>query len=158
MTAGGSKMLWYMLEQPEGCDAWLTHDRFVVQYGWHLAHHRYDRDVGVEVLAWLRRRIGGSCGVVPAGAFPMIGKFPSWRFGARAAWIADQPERTTIQIRDATSPELPPGAPPSIEPPPVYIAGANACPHCGSIPERYRVLRDGAQVCLACGASSPRPE
>src|SRR5687767_3482259 len=156
VTHGGSKMLRYMLEQPEGCDAWLTHDRFVVQYGWHVAHHHYYRDVGVEALAWLRRRLSGSCGVVPAGAFPMIDKFPSWRFGARAVWIVDEAERTEILISEATSPDLPTGPPPPIEPPPVYIAGAYACSHCGAIPERYRVLRDGAHVCLACGASSPR--
>ena len=156
VTHGGSKMLRYMLEQPEGCDAWLTHDRFVVQYGWHVAHHHYYRDVGVEALAWLRRRLSGSCGVVPAGAFPMIDKFPSWRFGARGVWIVDEPERTEILISEATSPDLPTGPPPPIEPPPVYIAGAYACSHCGAIPERYRVLRDGAHVCLACGASSPR--
>jgi hypothetical protein len=157
LTSGGSKMLRYMLEQPEGCDAWLTHEQFVVQYGWHLSHHHYDRGVGVEALAWLRRRVAGSSGVVAAGAFPMIDKFPSWHFGARAVWIADEPERTAILIREATSPELPAAPPPPIEPAPVYIAGAQACPHCRAVPERYRVLRDGAHVCLACGASSPRP-
>ena len=150
VTASCSKMLWYMLEQPEGCDAWLTPERFVVQYGWNLAHHPYHREVGAEVLAWLRRHVAGARGELGAGAFPMIDQFKSWHFTARSVWIADEPDRTVIQIREATTSALPA----LIEPPPVYITGARPCPHCAAVPERYRVLRDGGHVCLACGASS----
>jgi hypothetical protein len=33
----------------------------------------------------------------------------------------------------------------------------HACPHCGSSPGRYRVLRDGLLQCLACYLASKRP-
>ena len=101
LTAGGSKTLYYMLDGPQGCDAWLT--------------------------------------------------------------LKATTDQITIQIREATALEL--SAPPLFAPPdlrPKYIEGTEPCPSCGVVPDRYRELRDGALVCLACGASrkgsrSPSP-
>ena len=154
LTPEASKMLRYLLERPEGCDGWLRHDGFVVQYGWHLSHHRYYAEVGIAAVSWLRDTLGGDHGMIPAGKVAGIERFPSWEHGPRCVWIAQTPDEIRIQIREATSLSLPENPPGSIEPPIEYLAGTTPCPHCGKTPERYRVLRDGARVCLSCGASS----
>jgi hypothetical protein len=154
LSAAGSKMLWYMLEQPEGCDAWITRERFVVQYGWHLSHHRYFSDVAVEVTSWLFDVLGAREGVLSADALPTIPPFMAWSYGPRAVWIAATTDKITIQIREAVSAVLPAEPPSPIEPPIEYVAGTRPCPSCGCTPDRYRRLRGGALVCLACGASS----
>lgn len=58
-------------------------------------------------------------------------------------------------MREATSLDMLATRPQPIEPPLEYIDATRRCPHCGAVPERYRKLRDGALVCLACGASAP---
>ncbi len=148
-------MLAYMLGRPSGCDAWLTRERFVVQYGWHLSHHRYFSDTAVEVVGFLRERIGPRHGVLPASTRLAVGGFAAWRHGARAVWIDTASDKITIVIREATSEELPP-RPSPLEPPIAYVAGTAPCPACGQVPDRYRKLRGGSLVCLACGASHTR--
>ena len=158
LSGVGSKMLRYMLDAPEGCDAWITRDRFVVQYGWHLAHHRYGSDVAPEITSWLVRELDACRGVLPAGrVFARDGYPHAWRYGPRAVWIAATTDKITIQIREAISPELPAEPPPPIEPPIEYVAATRPCPSCRHTPDRYRKLRDGGLVCLACGASSADP-
>jgi hypothetical protein len=79
---------------------------------------------------------------------------PRWTYGSRRLWFERSPACVVIKIRDAT---IDPGAralPPPIEPPIEYITGEHPCPHCGVVPERYRRLRGGGLVCLACGRSS----
>jgi hypothetical protein len=76
-----------------------------------------------------------------------------WAYGPRRIWFDVSPERVSIMIRDAT---VDPGAeahPSPLEPPIEYLAGDHPCPHCGVVPERYRRLRDGGLVCMACGRS-----
>jgi hypothetical protein len=151
-----TKQLYYMLERPEGCDATVTADSFVVQYGWHLAHHHYEVELAAGVLRFLVE--AAPDGLLPAGTLRVwyldnAGRRPQWAYGARRVWIDESPERTLIMIRDATI-DPGPARPPPIEPAPVFVTGEHPCPHCGVVPERYRRLRDGALVCLACGASS----
>ncbi|HVK87196.1 MAG TPA: hypothetical protein VM513_23915 [Kofleriaceae bacterium] len=163
LTAGGSKTLYYMLDGPQGCDAWLTHEHFVVRYGQHGKQHHYRSEVGVEAVSWLFAQLRARRGVVEAGELPAFGPPEPWRYDARAVWLKATTDQITIQIREATALEL--SAPPLFAPPdlrPKYIEGTEPCPSCGVVPDRYRELRDGALVCLACGASrkgsrSPSP-
>ncbi len=153
LSAAGSKMLFYMLHEPEGCDAWITREGFVVQYGWHPSHHHYYSRVATEVTSWLFDELRGRRGILSAGALPAIAPFIAWSYGARAVWIVATTDEIRIQIREAGSVELP-EQPGSIEPPIEYVAAAWPCPSCSVTPDRYRRLRRGGLVCLACGASS----
>ncbi|HEX7837504.1 MAG TPA: hypothetical protein VF469_08585 [Kofleriaceae bacterium] len=162
LTAGASKVLRFMLERREGCDAWLTPDWFVVQYGWHLAHHRYYAEVAPPIVSWLLHEGGVQdaierCAVVcPKRSLPRIDGFLAWSYDTRTVWIEAMPAQITLRIRDARSSSIL-VVPAPVEPPIEYLAGTWPCPHCHAQPERYRVLRGGAVVCLACGASSARP-
>jgi hypothetical protein len=149
LTSAGSKMLRFMLEDPSGCDAWLTRQRFVATYGWHPSHHRYFSEVAVEVVGFLCERLGARSGVI-AGSEIVVDGFIPWSHGARAVWIDVASDKITISIREATSTRFPPRP---LEQLIEYVDGRSPCPSCGDVPERYRRLRDGALVCLGCGAS-----
>jgi hypothetical protein len=73
-------------------------------------------------------------------------------------WIVPEPARVAILIRNQSPLDdlrrAPPPLPKPIDEAPRFIAGDDACPHCGSVPERYRVLSDRTVVCLVCGRSS----
>ena len=178
LDAGSTKLLFYMLERPDGCDAWLTPGRFVIQYGWHLAHHPWVEDDAPRVVSWLCA--SAPAGYLAAGTMPWWfpnpervseerfgygpdGKMarlasepvgPCWSYGARRVWFDATPERITLLVRDATVDPGPDAWPAPIEPPPAFLAGDHPCPHCGDVPDRYRRLSDGSLVCMACGRSS----
>jgi hypothetical protein len=176
LDAGGTKLLHFMLERNEGCDVTMMPDTFHIQYGWHLAYHRYDHDLAPRVVSWLCD--AAPAGYLPAGALPWwfevtgdttrdtfvhdgVGMVvrseslgPCWMYGPHRLWFDHSPGRVVIMIRDATIDPGPGALPPPIEPPIEYITGERPCPHCGVVPERYRRLRGGGLVCLACGSSS----
>jgi hypothetical protein len=176
LDAGGTKLLHFMLERNEGCDVTMMPDTFHIQYGWHLAYHQYTHELAPRVVSWLCD--AAPAGYLPAGSLPWWFETPAgstresrvhdggktvvrsaplepyWTYGPRRLWFERSPGRVVIMIRDAT---IDPGAsavPPPIEPPIEYITGQHPCPHCGVVPERYRKLRGGGLVCLACGRSS----
>ncbi|HEX7942532.1 MAG TPA: hypothetical protein VF488_12045 [Gemmatimonadaceae bacterium] len=66
----GRKLLYYMLERSEGCDVTLMPDTFHLQYGWHLAYHRYSHDLAPQVVSWL-------CDAAPIG-YLRAGTLPWW--------------------------------------------------------------------------------
>lgn len=171
LDGDGTKLLHFMLERNEGCDVTMMPDTFHIQYGWHLAYHRYDHDLAPQVVSWLCD--AAPIGYLPAGSLPWWFKVtgnsqresfvpvmrgerlePDWTYGPRRLWFARSPGRVVIMIRDATIDPGPGALPAPIEPPIEYITGDHPCPHCGVVPERYRRLRDGGLVCLACGRSS----
>jgi len=159
LDEGATKLLFFMLKQAEGCDATITADRFWIQYGWHLAYHRYVPEHAPVVLGWLRQftrdgQLGP--GLLPWWA-PEHHRVPYWAFGRRNVWFDATPDRVTIYVRDAAARLDPRVLPPPIEPPIEYVRLRHACPHCHTIPQRYRKLRGGGLVCLACGRSSPEP-
>lgn len=160
LDAGSTKVLNFILRPSEGCDITITPDTFFIKYGWHLAHHRYKHDIAPRIVSWLCE--AAPTGHLVAGALSWWfevtderGRLEShWTYGPRRIWFDASPERVVIKVRDAT---VDPGAesiPPPIEPPIEYLVGAHPCPHCRVVPERYRKLRDGWLVCLACGRSS----
>jgi hypothetical protein len=163
LDPAGAKMLHFMVKHREGCDAWLTREWFFVQYGWHLSHHRYYSDVAPVVVSWLLETAGVTGAVedcttiVPASTVPAMDRLPSFRHGERALWIRASADRIDLQIRDGVSPAVLASPPSPLEPPIEYVAGAWPCPHCRATPERFRVLRGGGVVCLACGRSSSGP-
>lgn len=160
--AAASKMLCLMLEEPHGCDAEITPQWFWIRYGRTRSPHRYMMQVAPAVVSFLldgeelpatrrfTRRLG------PA-IIPTRDRFPSWRMGTRFVLIEALVGRTVIRARDTEAalaspiPELP------LETGPAFVVIDRACPHCGQVPERYRVLLDGSHVCHACGCSSPPP-
>ena len=164
---GSRKVLYFMLHRRDGCDATVTPDRFWIQYGWHLSHHRYFSELAPAIASFL---LAGApaiterrATIVPAGSLPYwspedeLGPWSQqperWRYDAFALWVEREPACVTLRLR-ASPPAMPAGTPEPLEPAPVFVAGNHPCPHCGAIPERYRRLRDGALVCGACGASS----
>jgi hypothetical protein len=179
LESGSLQVLHYMLERNEGCDATLTPERFFIQYGWHLAHHRYDDAIAPQIVIWLFAT--PQRGYLAAGTLPwwwditttpnaIVEHFPisadgsvrrgdirplppNWAYGPRRIWFDVTAAKISIMVRDATV-DPGPALPPPIEPPPAYVAGAHPCPHCGIVPERYRQLGPTSLVCLACGRSS----
>src|ERR1700733_12156049 len=68
LDGGSTKLLYFMLERKHGCDVTMTRDTFQIQYGWHLAYHRYDHDLAPRVVSWLCDAAPG--GYLSAGALP----------------------------------------------------------------------------------------
>jgi hypothetical protein len=156
---GSTKVLFFMLERSEGCDATISADRFSIQYGWHPSHHQYKPDIAPRVLGWLRLFVRD--GELGPGLLPWWGggkhDLPYWAFGRRRVWFDASSDRIVVCVRDARAGLDRRALPAPIEPPIEYLVIDHACPHCASIPERYRKLRGGGLVCLACGRSSPEP-
>lgn len=163
LDPGSSKMLWYMLEDPRGCDAEITPSWFWIRYGRTFSPHRYVMQVAPAVVSFLldgaglppTRRLTRRLGPATVPAFR--DRYPSWAFGARYVLIEALIARTVIRIRDTEPaladglPEIPPHLGPS------FVVLDRTCPHCGLVPDRYRVLHDGSHVCLSCGRSMPPP-
>jgi hypothetical protein len=156
LELAGSKLLFFMLREGDGCDATITAERFWVQYSWNLAHHPYDPELAAQVVSWLRMRT--SEGHLDPGLLPwwdpLAHDVPFWAYGRRTIWFEESTDRVTVFIRDAKLGFDLRIVPPPIEPPVEYPSLTHPCPHCGTVPERYRRLRDGSLVCQACGASS----
>jgi hypothetical protein len=160
LDAAASKMLWLMLEDSNGCDAEITPSWFWIRFGRTHSPHRYLMQIAPAVVSFLldgesfpatrrfTRRIGPA--IVPT----FRDYFPSWKIGTRFVLIEALIGRTVIRVRDLEAalaspiPELPPHLGPA------FVVLDRACPHCGQVPERYRVLLDGSHVCQACGCSS----
>lgn len=158
----GSQMLWFMVN---GCAAEITPSSFVVPYIISGRSDHYDLSLAPGIISFL---LGGT-------ALPETGHvirqiqlvanrtfdgFPPWdesSLGARYVRIDDVGGRIVFRIRGsvaalaAIGPEVP------VVDPVRFLVLERTCPHCGHIPERYRVLRDGSLVCLACGRSVPAP-
>lgn len=157
LTTGTSKMLRYMLGSERGCDAEITPTDLTVWYD--EGGSRYALRVAPGIVSFLRasadlsrsrhlqRQIG------PA-IFPEVGEFPAWGFGSRHVRLDVTDDKILIRIRTSESelaalgPEVP------IEGRHRFLVLERACPHCGQVPDRYRVLSDGSLVCLACSRSS----
>jgi hypothetical protein len=154
----GSKLLHFMLDGPEGCDATISASRFEIRYGRNASRHRYLLHPAPAVVSELfrladappaasvRARIGP--GMVP------------WPFDARWLWMDATSTTVSIRIRDATGrtghPAVDEPLPEAITPPAprfVDLTSPLRCPHCTRPARRYRQLRDGWLVCPACHRS-----
>lgn len=172
LEPAGSQVLWYML--PNGCDAAITASSFIVPYIISGHSDEYDPTLAPGIVSFLLdgvglpdtghaiRRIRLGARLPPEGRAPpgQPQRFPVWdeaELGARYVRIDDDLERIVLRIRasEADLARLGPEVP--VVHPQQHRVLDRACPHCGRIPERYRVLQDGAHVCLACGRSMRAP-
>jgi hypothetical protein len=163
LEGSGSRMLWYML--PRGCAAEITPTSFIVPDILSGRSDRYDLSLAAGIVSFLLDGVDLSetghvirrIRVSAAATFDGSSAWSHSELGARYVRIDDSGERTVIRIRasEAALAELGPELP--VVDPPRFLAVERTCPHCGRIPERYRVLRDGSHVCLACGRSVPLP-
>jgi hypothetical protein len=154
---GALKVLSFMVRRPDGCDAWITPGKLVMQLGPRSANHSYTPELAPAILSWLLDH--APHGYLPGGTMPYWAGAPGrWSYGPSSVWINAESDRITIMIRDGSDrnalDRTPGPLPAPIETPPEYVVGDHACPHCGVVPDSYRRLWDGALVCLACGASS----
>lgn len=155
-----SKLLYYMLERPAGCDVTIDHNTFEIRYGWNPARHRYMADAAAGVVSGLlsfaqysgavqSARLTVGPATVPAGEFLL-----EWSFGTRLVWLDRSRDGALIRIRDAASHDL------STMPDPIAhevrfddFAEAITCPRCGAQSQRYRRLLGDALVCPTCARS-----
>jgi len=164
LDGGASKVLQFMLERPEGCDADLSADRFEIRFGWHPARHRYVLRTAPPLLSQLLTLAAVPSGEVHVHAkigpatIPAV-RFPPWSFDPRLIWLEASSSAITIQVRTPSggkdSTEPPPRIPPPIEPPPKFLEfpAPFACPHCSTPALRFRHLHEGPLVCGSCGRS-----
>ena len=160
LDAATAKMLWYLLEHEAGCDAEITPRSFTVWYVGRGASP-YVLAVAPGVVGFLLEgeALPGPGHVIRPlgpGTIPAVAPLPPQPFGTRYVRIDASTDRTVIRIRPdaAALADLGPEVP--IEGPHRFVVGERACPHCGRVPDRYRVLGDDSLVCMACGASMPR--
>lgn len=161
LDAGASKVMYFMCHDPSGCDAVITPSSFEINYGWNYGPHRYFLQTAPGIVSWLLIA-SGACGErevrAPIGptTIPTIDGYPGWQMPALHVAMLEGPAQIAIRVRDTIAGLADPLPSPIVGPP--FLELPHLCRHCGRVPERYRVLRDGSLVCLACGRSQPRFE
>jgi hypothetical protein len=165
LDGGSSKVLRFMLEGAEGCDATISPDAFEVRFGWHPSRHRYFLHVAPGIVSELLR-LAGRRGPSPSvrarigpATIPAL-QFPSWSFGERLVWMDRSSGEVSISVRDGRSDHSVLDRSPEPLPEPIAYAlqfvdfpTALACPRCATPGLKYRRLQDGALVCVSCGRS-----
>lgn len=161
LDAHGSQMLWFMVQ--DGCAAEITPSSFVVPYIISGRSDHYDLLLAPGIISFL---LGGTR-LPEAGhvirqihlfAGATFDRFPPWdesRLGARYVRIDDVDGRIVFRIRASVAALAALGPEVAVVDPVRFVVLERTCLHCGHIPERYRVLRDGSLVCLGCGRSMP---
>jgi hypothetical protein len=162
MTGGTSKMLHFMLESPEGCDALVSSDIFQIRFGWNPARHRYILGVASSCVSQLLTWAGVSSvhgevqALLPAAHVPAR-SFVPWSFSARQLWLREDPSQVVFAIRAGeVSPEGLPWPAPIEEmastPRWRQIDPPVPCPHCQQFVEHARDVGD-ALICPHCARS-----
>jgi hypothetical protein len=159
----GSQMLWYMI--PYSCAAEITPSSFIVPYIISGRSDHYELSLAAGIVSSLLDGVGlpdtgHAIRRIRLDAQLIRDGVPAWNesmLGARYVRIDDVAGRTVIRIRasEADLADLGPEVP--VVDPQRFVVLDRTCPYCGRIPERYRVLRGGSHVCLACGRSVPPP-
>lgn len=153
------KLLRFFLERSSGCDVEITADEFVVRFGWHPSRHFYKRRLARGVLCWLLE-LSNIVGPIGSMVFDVpAASFPTWSFGRRRVWLTLENEKLELLVRDAQA-IVPPGERPARLDCPrrerreLTLAAPAHCPHCGTLDQHFRLLRDNSLVCNACGRST----
>lgn len=158
------KVLRFMLEKPDGCDALLSAARFVIRFGWHSSRqHHYFHHTAPAIVSTLAELAVASPGVRAIrsviGPGTIRTGFEPWRFDRRRLWLDASPVQLTIQVRRADQDHGDQAEPLSAPIEPVVqftdLAVPLACPHCARPSSTYRRLSDGWLVCDGCGRSFP---
>ncbi len=152
----GAQGLWFALE-PAAADLSITPEAFHIRP---TGHHdmTYPLVSAPGVMSFLLERVGSvgprSIKTWIASTTIGAGRFPKWTSPPRHVLAEAWTTRVLIRVRTEETQlddELPTLSARK------FARYAHACPHCRRVPERYRVLSDGALVCLGCGSSSVKP-
>ncbi len=158
----GAQGLWFALH-PTASDLTITPEAFHIRPA---KHHDMEFPLACApgILSFLLERVG-SVGprsiktwiaptTVKAGGGPGADRFPAFTSPPRHVLAEAWTTRVMVRIR-AEEAELDDELPTLAER--RFARFGHACPHCREVPDRYRVLSDGALVCTKCGASSAMP-
>jgi hypothetical protein len=171
-----SKVLRFMLEQPEGCDATLCAQRFEIRFGWNPSRHPYFSGTAPRIISWLLDLANAPPGqsllqsVIGPGDVPAVEgaagemAFPAWSFGLRRVWLESSPTMVRLWIRSAASGDPAERHLPAPLPEPIGYAHRTValpdsllCPHCGASSRVYRQLHGDRLVCGVCARSFAMP-
>lgn len=170
---GSSKVLRFMLESPDGCDATLSVDRFEIRFGWHPSRHRYFLSTAPGIISWLLEQAQAPAGQrslqakIGPGTVPAIDEVdgsvvwcPEWSFGSRRIWLDASPTTVSVRARSADAGNVEEKNAPAPLPEPIAYAHQSfewpspiPCPHCRTASRTYRELHGAYLVCRACGRS-----
>jgi hypothetical protein len=176
-TPGGSKILRFLLERPEGGDIWLSSERFETHSGWYSSRYQSPIDEGPGVISRLLyfsmapvgpsvQAVIGPRDVPAIGGLEVIGEtslaylFPAWSFGLRRLWIEATSTEVIVRVRNAEAEDKSQRATPCQIPGPIEVErrvlefpNLVPCPKCAVGSRTFRQLRDGYLICAACGGS-----
>ena len=161
LDGGSSKVLRFMLERPDGCDAIVSPHAFEIRFGWHPSRHRYFLRIAPAVVSELLLLSGHSVGQavrarIGPGTVPAL-QFPAWSFGRRLLWLDHSAEAISIRVRNGAD-ALDQDARALLDPIAYELTFIDfpsplACPKCAAASLRYRRLSDGALLCASCARS-----
>ena len=160
LDLSSSKVLRFMLERSEGCDARLSPDRFEIRFAWHPSRHRYYLSTAPAVVSRILDLAGAHPGSHQVQAVIGPATLPQWSFGRRRVWLRMNQDAIAIHVRPAEGEETSAVGEPVAFPEPIEFArrfidfpSPLPCPHCASLVASYRRLEGGSLVCGTCGRS-----
>jgi|SRR5215471_2046150 len=160
LDLGSSKVLRFMLERPEGCDANLSADRFEIRFGWHPSRHCYYLHTAPAVVSRILELAGAPPGAQEVQAVIGPASLPQWSFGRRRVWLRVNPDAISIHVRPTEGDEVSSIDEPAAFPEPIEFPrhvldfpSPLPCPHCATLAATYRQLQGGSLVCGSCGRS-----
>jgi hypothetical protein len=102
MDPGASKVLRFMLERPEGCDARVSRDAFEIRFGWHPQRYRYLTRSAAKIVSQLLILANERSSLVrvraPIGPATLSGTYRWWSFDRRLLWIDSDPMTSLVTI------------------------------------------------------------
>ena len=122
---GSSKVLRFMLERPEGCDASLSTDRFEIRFGWHPSRHRYYLSTAPAVVSRILELAGAPPGSQQVQAVIGPASLPPWSFGRRRVWLRANQDAIAIHVRPAEGEEASAIGEPAAFPEPIETPGVS---------------------------------
>jgi hypothetical protein len=127
LDRGASKVLKFMLERPEGCDAIVSRHAFELRFGWTPTRYRYMPSSAAKIVSQLlvlaheRRSLVRVRAVI--GPATLSGTYRWWSFEPRLLWMDSDPMSSLVSIavravdvRGAQPLEATPGSLPTARP------------------------------------------
>ncbi|HEV7554483.1 MAG TPA: hypothetical protein VGO00_03445 [Kofleriaceae bacterium] len=102
LDPGSSKVLRFMLERPEGCDAHVGRDAFEIRFGWTPQRYRYVPRSAAKIVSQLlvlaneRRSLVRVRAMI--GPATLSGTYRWWSFEPRLLWMDSDPMTSTVSI------------------------------------------------------------
>jgi hypothetical protein len=155
LGSGSGKMLRILLGGHD-LDASITPSGIRLSFGGRT--HDYMPETAPAIVSWLLDAAGAQPDTreITASIGPAeMRTYGIWRLSRLHVRLSATRELIAIRVRSAAEALDVPLPLPRPLPEPPYVVLPERCPHCGEVPERYRVLHDWSLVCLACGRSQP---